>query len=148
MTLKKLLKKFETIGCGTYGMDRARAEILVCHLLALWQDPLALLETVKVVVTRLGLTLCNAWTAATRLFCPWDLPGKNARVGSHYLLQGIFSTQRSNPALLHCRRILYRLSHLLSVHENNGNTHLSIRCSVKSTCYFYIMFYWYKNKTI
>ena len=27
------------------------------------------------------------------------------------LLQGIFPTQGSNPGLLHCRRILYQLSH-------------------------------------
>ena len=29
----------------------------------------------------------------------------------HFLLQGIFPTQESNPGLLHCRQILYRLSH-------------------------------------
>ena len=32
-------------------------------------------------------------------------------MGSLSLLQGIFSTQGSNPGLLHCRRILYQLSH-------------------------------------
>ena len=32
-------------------------------------------------------------------------------VGGHFLLQGIFPTQGSNPALLHCRQILYRLRH-------------------------------------
>ena len=31
--------------------------------------------------------------------------------GCHSLLQGIFLTQGSNPGLLHCREILYRLSH-------------------------------------
>ena len=31
--------------------------------------------------------------------------------GSLSLLQGIFPTQRSNPGLLHCRQILYQLSH-------------------------------------
>ena len=31
--------------------------------------------------------------------------------GNHSLLQGIFPTQRSNPALLHCRWIFYQLSH-------------------------------------
>ena len=30
--------------------------------------------------------------------------------GSHSILQGIFPTQGSNPGLLHCREILYRLS--------------------------------------
>jgi len=32
-------------------------------------------------------------------------------VGSLFLLQGIFPTQRSNPVLLHCRWVLYQLSH-------------------------------------
>ena len=32
-------------------------------------------------------------------------------MGSSSLLQGIFPTQGSNPGLLHCRRILYQLSH-------------------------------------
>ena len=32
-------------------------------------------------------------------------------MGSHFLLQGIFPTQGSNPCLLHCRQILYPLSH-------------------------------------
>ena len=40
-----------------------------------------------------------------------DSPGKNTGVSCHALLQGIFSTQGSNPGLLHCRRILYHLSH-------------------------------------
>ena len=40
-----------------------------------------------------------------------DSPGKNAGVGCHARLQGIFLTQGSNPGLLHCRWILYRLSH-------------------------------------
>ena len=38
---------------------------------------------------------------STRLLCPWDSPGKNNRVGCHFLLQGIFLTQGSNPHLLH-----------------------------------------------
>ena len=32
-------------------------------------------------------------------------------VGCHFLLQGIFLTQESNPDLLHCRQILYLLSY-------------------------------------
>ena len=38
-------------------------------------------------------------------------PGKNTRVGSLSLLQGIFPSQGSNPGLPHCRKILYQLSH-------------------------------------
>ena len=47
----------------------------------------------------------------TKLLRPWDFPGKNTGVGCHFLLQGIFPTQGSNPGLLHCRQTLYRLSH-------------------------------------
>ena len=42
---------------------------------------------------------------------PWDFPGKNTGVGRHFLLQGIFPTQGSNPGLLHCRQTIYCLSH-------------------------------------
>ena len=47
----------------------------------------------------------------TRLLCPWDFPSKGTRVGCHFLLQGIFPTQGSNPGLLHRRQMLYHLSH-------------------------------------
>ena len=43
-----------------------------------------------------------------------DSPGKNTGVDCHALLQGIFPTQGSNPNLLHCSQILYRLNHLES----------------------------------
>ena len=46
----------------------------------------------------------------TRLLHPWDFPGKNTGVGCHFLLQGMFPTQGSNPGLLHCRQTLYCLS--------------------------------------
>ena len=36
-------------------------------------------------------------------------------VGFHSLLQGIFLTQGSNPGLLHCRQVLYHLSHQRSL---------------------------------
>ena len=35
-----------------------------------------------------------------RLLCPWDFPGKKAGVGCHFLLQGLFPTQGSDPGLL------------------------------------------------
>ena len=34
-----------------------------------------------------------------RLLCLWNSPGKNTGVGSHSLLQGIFSTQGLNPRI-------------------------------------------------
>ena len=42
---------------------------------------------------------------------PWNSPGQNTGMGSLSLLQGIFPTQGSNSRLLHCRQILYQLSH-------------------------------------
>ena len=40
-----------------------------------------------------------------------DSPGKNTGVGCHAIFQAIFPTQGLNPGLLHCRQILYCLSH-------------------------------------
>ena len=45
------------------------------------------------------------------LYSSWNSPGQNTGVGSCSLLQRIFPTQGSNPGLLHCRRLLYQLSH-------------------------------------
>ena len=41
----------------------------------------------------------------------WNFPSKNIGVGCHFLFQGIFPSQGSNPGLLHWRQILYHLSH-------------------------------------
>ena len=46
----------------------------------------------------------------TRLPRPWDSPGKNTRVGCHFLLQGFFLIKELSLGLLHCRQILYWLS--------------------------------------
>ena len=47
----------------------------------------------------------------TRFLCPWDCPGKNTGVGCHFLLQGIFLIQRSNPHFLHWQADSLPLSH-------------------------------------
>ena len=57
----------------------------------------------------------------TRLLGPWDFPGKSTGVGCHFLLQGIFPTQGSNPGLPHCRQTLYCLSHQGSPVLHNEN---------------------------
>ena len=49
-------------------------------------------------------------TVAIQAPLPWHSPGKDTRVGCHSLL-GILQTQGWNLVLLHCRRILYNLSH-------------------------------------
>ena len=49
-------------------------------------------------------TLRPSGLKPTRLLCPWNFPGKTTEVGCHFLLQGIFPTQGSNPrhlSLLH-----------------------------------------------
>ena len=45
------------------------------------------------------------------LYSPRNSPGQNTRVASPSFLQGIFPTQGLNPGFLHCRQILYQLSH-------------------------------------
>ena len=63
---------------------------------------------VKVLIVQLCPTLCN----------PMDYsppgsssPGKNTGVGSHFCVKQVFPTQGSNMGLMHCRHILYCLSH-------------------------------------
>ena len=58
-------------------------------------------------------TLCNRMDYSPPGNCPWNSPGKNTRVGCHFLLQRIFLTEVLNPhlpCLLYCRQILYRWS--------------------------------------
>ena len=67
---------------------------------------------VMCLVTQSCLTLCNPMDySLPSSSVHGDSPGKNTRVGCHALLQGIFPTQGSNLGLLHCRHILYSLSH-------------------------------------
>ena len=64
-------------------------------------------------VTQSCLTLCDPMNCSPPGSSrgPWDLPGKDTAMGCHFLLQGIFQTQESNPGLLHCRQILSQLSY-------------------------------------
>ena len=61
--------------------------------------------------SQLCLTLCNLMDCSppgSSVHGEWT---ENTGVGCHPFLQGIFSTQELNQGLLHCRRILYLLSH-------------------------------------
>ena len=61
----------------------------------------------KVLVAQSCLTLWDPTDCSfTRFLCPWDSPGKNTGVDSHFLLHGIFLTQGLNLGLLHCRQTL------------------------------------------
>ena len=69
---------------------------------------LPLLFSIRLLCTRVHVQLlshvqlfASPWTTITpRLLCPWGYPGKNPGVGCHFLLQGIFPTQASNPCLM------------------------------------------------
>ena len=83
-------------------------------------------------VSSLPIPLCPLWMKLTSMCACWlfsrvwlcdpmdcSPPGssvrgilsKNTGVGTHSLLQGIFLTHGSNPPLLHCRQVLYHLTH-------------------------------------
>ena len=69
-------------------------------------------EKVKVKSFSRARLFATPWTVAcTKLLHPWDFQGKSTGVGCHFILQGIFPTQGSNPGLSHCRQTLYRPSH-------------------------------------
>ena len=51
------------------------------------------------------------WTIACQAPLSMGFSRQDTGVGYHFLLQGIFLTQGSNPGLLNCREILYHPSH-------------------------------------
>ena len=71
-----------------------------------------------------------------RLLCPWDFPCKNIGVGCHFLLQGIFPTQGSNPCLLcllHWQADSSPLSHLGPSHNKlKKKNHMIISIDTKT----------------
>ena len=100
------------------------------------------------------LTLCNPMDCSPPgSSAHGDSPGENSRVGCHALLQGIFPTQGSNPDLLHCRWILYHLSHhmvfifLYLTYLTNLNPSMIISRSIHIAASSIIMFFfcWLSN---
>ena len=89
---------------------------------------------------------------STRLLCPGDFPDNDTGVSCHFLLQGIFPTQGSDPGLLHCRQILYQLSYKGSPNTEPSDQHKvsSQRCCghfhVSETFYLFILFYFLNLK--
>ena len=70
-------------------------------------------------VAQLCLTLCDHMDCSLPSFSVHgDSPDKNTGVGCQANFQGIFPTQGSNSGLLHCRQILYRLSHQGNLQTN------------------------------
>ena len=79
----------------------------------------------------------TAWTSLPGSSVHEDSPGKNTGVGCHALIHGFFPTQGSNWGLLHCRWIIYQLSH-------QG----SPQYSLPKYKYDWFFFNWLANKTL
>ena len=60
------------------------------------------------------------WTVARQAPVSLDFPDKNTGVGCHFLLQGIFPTQGSNPSLLHL--LHWQADSLLDLPLKEANT--------------------------
>ena len=67
---------------------------------------------VLVLVAQLCPTLCKPWTVARQASVSMEFSRQEYWSGSPVPSLGIFPTQESNPGLLHCRQILYHLSHI------------------------------------
>ena len=71
-------------------------------------------ESIYSSVSHLVVVLCDTlwphWLTALQAPLPMEFTGKSTGVGSHFLLQGLFPTQGSNPSTPHCRQVLYFLS--------------------------------------
>ena len=83
--------------------DRILNDILLCK----WREIKLLVHSRSVVSD--SLWPLGPWPAS--LSVQGDSPGKNTGVGCHALLQGTFPNHGLKPGLLHCRQILYHLSH-------------------------------------
>ena len=107
--------------------------ILCHHTLSTSNDCLELKKkknkSVGLLLESDSLWVCSQWTVAHQAPLSMEFLSKNTGVGRHSLLQGIFPTQGSNPGLLHCRQILYCLSHR-SCQMNNCTT--MRRCSLNT----------------
>ena len=82
----------------------------------------------------------SPWTVAHQAPLPWDFPGENTGVGCHFLLQGIFSTQGSNPHLLrvwHWQADSLPLCHLLFLISSQADDGLSEIYSTEWVSGFY-----------
>ena len=71
------------------------------------------------------------WAVARQLPLSRRFPSKSTGVGNHFLLQGIFPTQGSKPGLLHCRWLLYHLSH-----QGSPLPHYQVMPSLKPSSIF------------
>ena len=55
-----------------------------------------------------------------------DSPGKNTGVSCHFLLQGIFLTQKLNPRLLRWQADSLPMSHQVSLYDGDGTPLMNV----------------------
>ena len=72
----------------------------------------------------MSISFVTPWTAALQAPLSMNFPNKNTGVGYYFLLQGICSTQGSNPHLLQCRWILYPWPTKEALFPGTGNKFL------------------------
>ena len=108
------------------GSSQPRDQTWVSHIVGrrftIWatREVTLLLKYGLCLITQSCLTLCDPMDCSLPgSSVHGDSPGKNTGVSSHSFLQGIFPAQGSNPGLLHCRQILYHLSHWESPANSN-----------------------------
>ena len=101
-----------------------------CLLIALEEDTISIFKDSlpdkhpwKVSLEQLQAVQKHARSKTCKIH-PRTSLGKNTGVGCHSFLLRIFPTQASNPSLLHCRWILYCMSH------QGSKIHLSIQNSL------------------
>ena len=104
--------------CNPFGGCRAIISpfLMVCSVYSqyptFWQFVLFIVFLIYLCVCVLihfsHVLLCvTLWTVAHQAPLSMGFSSKNTGVGCHFLLQGLFPIQGSNPRLLHCRWILY-----------------------------------------
>ena len=105
------------MGCIIHGVANSWTRLSNFHFqwlraLVWHSETLGLNLVLKVKVAQLCSTLCNPMDYIVHeILQARNSPGQNTGVGNLSLLQGIFPSQGSNTGLLHCRQILYHLSH-------------------------------------
>ena len=74
---------------------------------------------VEVLAAQLSPTLCDLMTCSPQVSLSMGFCRQEYWSGLPFPLQGVLPTRESNPGLLHCRQILYHLSHQRSP-KNTG----------------------------
>ena len=83
--------------------------------------------------------LCaTLWTAGSS---PWEFLGKNTGVGCHFLFQGIFLTQGSNPCILHLPALVGGFFITSTTWEAHTHKHTYMEMILNFHYVIYFLFY-------